>query len=185
MATVQCHNGHIYDNRKHTHCPYCPVPGLNDVKIPGTQAAPITRPGMLQTETGLVRGTRAPIRGGGSTDRGGKLIDGKIEIVRQINTGTYFDAYEATDTLFDRPVFLKVARASNEPSAATIVEAHVHRWRELARENVQGMPAIFNIGQDDERWFLTTEWIRSPPLRTLRNITPETITAPAYFLIHC
>jgi hypothetical protein len=91
MATVQCHNGHHYDDRKHTHCPYCPVPGLTDVKIPGTQAAPMSRPGIPQTEPeSLLRGTGAPIRpsmpqtqpapargagapnrGGGSSDRGG------------------------------------------------------------------------------------------------------------------
>jgi hypothetical protein len=35
MATVQCHNGHHYDDRRHTHCPHCPVPGLKDVQIPG------------------------------------------------------------------------------------------------------------------------------------------------------
>jgi hypothetical protein len=31
MAMIQCHHGHHYDDRKHTHCPYCPVPGLRDV----------------------------------------------------------------------------------------------------------------------------------------------------------
>jgi len=28
MAMVQCPNGHLYDDRKHTHCPHCPVPGF-------------------------------------------------------------------------------------------------------------------------------------------------------------
>jgi hypothetical protein len=71
MAMIQCHNGHHYDDRKHTHCPYCPVPGLKDVTIPGTQAAPMSRPGIPQTEPASQRGAGAPIRGGGSTDRGG------------------------------------------------------------------------------------------------------------------
>ena len=28
MAMVQCENRHMYDNRKHVYCPYCPVPGF-------------------------------------------------------------------------------------------------------------------------------------------------------------
>ena len=48
MAMVQCPNGHLYDDRKHTHCPHCPVPGLRDVGIPGTQAAPMSRLGVPQ-----------------------------------------------------------------------------------------------------------------------------------------
>jgi hypothetical protein len=72
MAMVQCRNGHTYDDRKHTHCPYCPVPGLKDVTIPGTQAAPISRPGIPQTEpASLPRGTGGPVGGGGSGERGG------------------------------------------------------------------------------------------------------------------
>lgn len=43
MAMVQCENRHFYDNRKHTYCPHCPVPGLKDVKVPGTQAASMNR----------------------------------------------------------------------------------------------------------------------------------------------
>jgi len=73
MAMVQCPNGHLYDDRKHTHCPHCPVPGLRDVGIPGTQAAPMSRPGpaVPQTEPASVRGSAAPVRGGGSADRSG------------------------------------------------------------------------------------------------------------------
>jgi hypothetical protein len=71
MAMIQCDAGHNYDDRKHTHCPYCPVPGLPDVKIPRTQAAPMSRPGIPQTEPASQRGAGAPIRGGGSTDRSG------------------------------------------------------------------------------------------------------------------
>jgi hypothetical protein len=71
MAMVQCPNGHLYDEGKHTHCPHCPVPGLRDVGIPGTQAAPMSRPGVPQTEPASVRGSAGPIRGGGSADRSG------------------------------------------------------------------------------------------------------------------
>ncbi len=50
MATVQCENRHFYDDRKHTYCPHCPVPGLKDAKTPGTQAAQGSRAGMPRTE---------------------------------------------------------------------------------------------------------------------------------------
>ena len=44
MATVQCANNHVYDDSKYHICPYCPVPGLKDANIPGTQAAPLSKP---------------------------------------------------------------------------------------------------------------------------------------------
>jgi len=50
MAMVQCENRHFYDNRRHTHCPYCPVPGLRDANIPGTVAAGTDRSAMPPTE---------------------------------------------------------------------------------------------------------------------------------------
>lgn len=72
MAMVQCENRHFYDDRKHTHCPHCPVPGLRDVKIPGTQAASMSRPGMPQTEPASPGGADVPVRsGGGGANRGG------------------------------------------------------------------------------------------------------------------
>src|SRR5262249_23182140 len=71
MAMVQCENKHFYDDSKHTHCPHCPVPGLKDVKIPGTQAAPTKRPAVPQTEAASAPGSAAPVRGGGSGERGG------------------------------------------------------------------------------------------------------------------
>jgi class 3 adenylate cyclase len=64
LAPVQCPNGHNYDGRRHTHCPYCPVP-----EIQGTGAP--SRPGMPQTEPASPRGTGAPIRRGESADRSG------------------------------------------------------------------------------------------------------------------
>jgi hypothetical protein len=39
MAMVQCENRHFYDNRKHTYCPHCPVPGLKPPGVGKTQAA--------------------------------------------------------------------------------------------------------------------------------------------------
>jgi hypothetical protein len=51
MAMVQCQNGHHYDDRKHTHCPYCPAPGLKSVRIPRTASEykPVT---MVQCQNG-------------------------------------------------------------------------------------------------------------------------------------
>ena len=71
MAMVQCENRHFYDDRKHTHCPHCPVPGLKDVKIPGTQAASVSRPGIAPTEPASFQRTDTPIRGGSSVRSGG------------------------------------------------------------------------------------------------------------------
>jgi hypothetical protein len=83
MAMVQCPNGHLYDDRKHTHCPHCPVPGLRDVTIPGTQAAPMSRPGMPQTEPASARGGAAPVRGGGSPDRSGGVAGVTVGIFQK------------------------------------------------------------------------------------------------------
>jgi hypothetical protein len=72
MAMVQCRNGHTYDDRKHTHCPYCPVPGLKDVTIPGTQAAPLSRPSIPQTEPASpMRSAGGAGGGAGSGDQRG------------------------------------------------------------------------------------------------------------------
>ena len=108
---------------------------------------------------------------------------GRIKTVRQISASTYFDVFEASDALLNRPVFLKIARVSDDPTAAAIVAAHVHHWRALALVQVPGMPVIFDIGQEGERWFLTTEWIKSPSLRTLCSEISTTITDSTKFLI--
>jgi hypothetical protein len=71
MAMVQCSNGHTYDNRVHTHCPFCPVPGLRDVNIPSTQAAPISARGVPPTEPASLRGAGSQSRGVGTQSRGG------------------------------------------------------------------------------------------------------------------
>ena len=60
MATVRCERGHVYDDRKHTHCPHCPVPGLRDVTVPRTEAASVNRPVVAPTEAASARGTSAP-----------------------------------------------------------------------------------------------------------------------------
>ena len=72
MAMVQCTNGHLYDNGKHTNCPHCPIPGLRDAKVPGTQAASMDRPGMPTTEPAFPsRGAKPPVRPAGGYNRGG------------------------------------------------------------------------------------------------------------------
>src|SRR5215471_6619062 len=83
----------------------------------------------------------------------------RIDIVRQIHSGDYFDAYKAVDTSLDRPAFLKVARVLSAPPGPATIEAHVRLWRELARIRVDGMPMILDIGRQDDRPFLLTEWI--------------------------
>ena len=108
---------------------------------------------------------------------------GRIKTVRQIGASTYFDVFEASDALLNRPVFLKVARVSDDPTAVAVVAAHVYLWRALAVAQVPGMPVIFDIGQDGKRWFLTTEWIKSPSLRILCGEISTTITDPTKFLI--
>jgi serine/threonine protein kinase len=110
-------------------------------------------------------------------------INGKIKIVRQISKGIYFDTFEGSHALLNRPVFLKVARISDDPSAAAIVAAHVDHWRALALVQVPGMPVIFDIGQEGGRWFLSTEWIKSPSLRTLCSEISASIIDQSKFLI--
>jgi FHA domain len=51
MAMVQCENRHFYDNRKHTFCPHCPVPGLKTPGIGKTQAASLNQSPSLPAET--------------------------------------------------------------------------------------------------------------------------------------
>ena len=56
MATVQCANNHVYDDSKYHICPYCPVPGLKGANIPGTQAAPLSKPSLARTEAASPQG---------------------------------------------------------------------------------------------------------------------------------
>lgn len=71
MAMVQCENRHFYDNRKFSTCPHCPVPGLKDAKIPGTQAASMNRSASAVTEPASpARSAGAPNRPAGGFDRG-------------------------------------------------------------------------------------------------------------------
>ena len=111
------------------------------------------------------------------------FFDGKIEIVRPIATGAYFDAYEAVDTALGRPVFLKMSRVSNEPSVAAVIEAHVRQWRVLARAIIQGMPAIHTFGRDSGRWCLVTQWVAGQSLRTLLDEKAGAVGDPAGFIL--
>jgi hypothetical protein len=45
MAMVQCENRHFYDNRRHTYCPYCPIPGLR---------GPVRRPPLSSDLPGIL-----------------------------------------------------------------------------------------------------------------------------------
>jgi serine/threonine protein kinase len=94
-------------------------------------------------------------------------ISAKFEVDRHIRTGAYFDAYQATDKVLDRTVFLKLARPANDAQARRIVEAHVACWRRFARTRTEGIPAVLDIGEHDGRWFLVTEWIPGRSLKAL------------------
>lgn len=71
MTTVQCANNHFYDDARFTSCPHCGVPGLRDAKVPGTQAASISRPGVPRTEAASPPGVDPQVREGGGFGRGG------------------------------------------------------------------------------------------------------------------
>jgi hypothetical protein len=110
------------------------------------------------------------------------ILAGRFECVQPLNVGTYFEAYRATDKVLDRSVFIKIARASGDPVAAKIVEAHVALWRRLAREKFRGAPTILDCGQDGGITYLITEWIGSPSLRTLLDRDGQPIAEPNRFL---
>jgi hypothetical protein len=73
MAMVQCENRHFYDNRKHTYCPHCPVPGLKPPGVGKTQAA---SPSQVSgsggtTEPAFPLGASDSARRGSTPNRGG------------------------------------------------------------------------------------------------------------------
>ena len=110
------------------------------------------------------------------------ILADRFECVQPLNVGTYFEAYCATDKVLDRSVFIKIARASGDPVAAKIVEAHVALWHRLAREKFRGSPTILDCGGDGGLIYLITEWIGSPSLRTLLDRDRRPIVDPSGFL---
>jgi hypothetical protein len=52
-------------------------------------------------------------------------VNAKFEIGRHIRTGAYFDAYQATDKVLDRTVFLKLARPANDTQAQNQVRGRL------------------------------------------------------------
>jgi hypothetical protein len=72
MSTVYCEkNQHLYDPRKYSRCPYCPVDGLTGATIPGTQAAAVNRPNVPVTEPASPPRAAAPARPAAHGDRSG------------------------------------------------------------------------------------------------------------------
>jgi hypothetical protein len=73
MAMVQCENRHMYDNRKHVYCPYCPVPGLKNPRVEKTQAASMnpSPSGGGSTEPAFPPRGVDPVRPAGNPNRGG------------------------------------------------------------------------------------------------------------------
>jgi serine/threonine protein kinase len=109
-------------------------------------------------------------------------MDDRYEIVHPIHAGTYFEAYRAKDKLLDRPVFIKVSKASDDDLVAKVVEAHASHWRALARTHVDGLPAIFEIQHSNGRWLLITEWIEGVAVRELLDRGRPFIDRPQEFL---
>jgi hypothetical protein len=70
MATVRCPNGHFYDDRQHTQCPYCGVGvELEDAigqteKLPGLGAGGHTRRAGASPGPTVARGAHTPARPG-------------------------------------------------------------------------------------------------------------------------
>lgn len=93
------------------------------------------------------------------------FFNDSIRITRPLLSGGHFDTFEAVDTLLDRRVFLKVARPTDDDVARQVVAAHVAQWRTLSRAEVACLPTIYTLGQKDDAWFLTTEWIDGRSLR--------------------
>jgi hypothetical protein len=72
MAMVQCENRHMYDNRKHVYCPYCPVPGLRNPRPEPTVAASSQDPssGGRSTEPAFPPHGPDPVRPAANPNRG-------------------------------------------------------------------------------------------------------------------
>jgi serine/threonine protein kinase len=89
----------------------------------------------------------------------------RISLGRLLNGESgYFQSYQGWDETVDRAVFVKLARATDDPLKLAIVQAHVRQWRALGRETIPFVPAILDLGQFEGRWFLSTEWIDCPTL---------------------
>lgn len=87
MATVQCANNHVYDDSKYHICPYCPVPGLKDANIPGTQAAPLSKPSLARTEAASPQGVtgQTPARGEPGRSSAAGVTVGLVRKLTQID----------------------------------------------------------------------------------------------------
>ncbi len=70
-------------------------------------------------------------------------------------------AWKAFDLRLQRQVFVKLAPAGADSAFA---EAHRDLWDRLARVALPGMPAIFDLGDDENGVFLVTEWLDAEPL---------------------
>lgn len=77
MAQIRCPIGHLYDNKRYTSCPFCPVEGLDTGTDPPARKEP--------------RGAGAPPHGGPPAG-GGREAEGK----RESWTQTYSTAHPVT-----------------------------------------------------------------------------------------
>jgi hypothetical protein len=72
-AIVQCENRHFYDHRKHTTCPYCGIPGMNNLPVEKTRVASLKQPPSDDGSTEPASPPRGPdlVRLGGNPNRAG------------------------------------------------------------------------------------------------------------------
>jgi serine/threonine protein kinase len=96
-----------------------------------------------------------------------RVFNGRFETLRQISAGPYFDTFFALDRRLPRPVFVKMSRASIELDLQPIIEAHVEQWRKLAKLSIRELPAIYDVFQEEDSWFLVTQWVDHPSLSDL------------------
>jgi len=89
---------------------------------------------------------------------------GPYQIIRHIGSGGMGEVYLAHDPRLDRPVALKVIRAG-----LVFDEALVRRFQTEARVasalNHANILTVYEIGQDDEFFFIATEYIDGPTIR--------------------
>lgn len=97
----------------------------------------------------------------------GTLIGGRYRLEARLGAAAAsttlrtMSAWKAFDQGLQRQVFVKLAPAGTAPD---FVEAHRKLWDRLARLSLPGMPAILDLGEDENGTFMVTEWLDAEPL---------------------
>jgi len=113
-------------------------------------------------EPAMARDARVIINGDAQMHPGREI--GPYQIIRHIGTGGMGEVYLAHDSRLDRPVALKVIRAG-----LIFDEALLRRFQTEARVasalNQANILTVYEIGQDDEIFFIATEFIDGQTIR--------------------